>query len=682
MVDKENGALLVLGIDTGGTYTDGVLLEYETKVVQASTKTLTTRDDLAKGISQAIHNLALDDTGRIGLVSISTTLATNSIVEGKGRRVGLILIGYDPEMVSAFNLAARFATHHFYYFRGGHDVYGEEKERLDLEAIVARVKHISGQVDALAISSYFSPLNPEHEEAVLAAIKDVTDLPVVLGHQLSTALDSVQRATTATLNASLLGILADFIKAVRRAMEIHSINAPLMVVKGDGTLMSAETAARRPVETVLSGPAASAIGGKYLSGVENAVVVDIGGTTTDMILIDDGQVGVTEEGAWVGGFRTAVKAANIRSIGLGGDSQISFDRDGKRLIGPGRVVPLCYLASEYPTVAEELLALPYKNLLDANLADLEYWFLLRRPERLLRDSEDMHKQVLSLIDEAPKSVSALTKRLGVLHPVQLGVDSLIRQGIIGKSSLTPTDLLHVNGEFVAWRTDVARVAMEMACKLTGYDAETFIQGTLDQMVDMICQGIVTFVGKQEHASLPPEIEDGYGQWFYRKAMDGTGRFTEATLRLKYPVIGIGAPAKIFLEAVAQRLRTGLILPPHFPVANAVGAVSGSVVSVQEALVYPKITQWGTAGYFVQTETERSHLPDLDAALSEARKMVSLGAEREALSGGAVAPRVDIEEVPDGVDSFRVRARAVGNPKIELLPKNGSYVPHVVAGDVA
>jgi hypothetical protein len=125
----------------------------------------------------------------------------------------------------------------------------------------------------------------------------------VLGHQLSTKLGSVERATTAALNASLLAVLQDFVVAVQRAMERRQIDAPLMVVRGDGTLMSDEFAARTPVETIHSGPAASAIGGRFLSRLDDALIVDVGGTTTDIALIEDGQVTVSEEGATVGSTR-------------------------------------------------------------------------------------------------------------------------------------------------------------------------------------------------------------------------------------------------------------------------------------------------------------------------------------------------------------------------------------------
>ncbi|RME81493.1 MAG: hydantoinase/oxoprolinase family protein, partial [Caldilineae bacterium] len=372
---------LVLGIDTGGTYTDAVLLDYHRRHVLASCKSLTTKRDLAIGIGRVIDSIQIPDPSAVKLVSVSTTLATNAIAEGKGKRVGLALIGYDPELIQTFDLAGRFATPEYRYFRGGHDLFGKEKEPLDLDGIVRWVEEIADRVDALAVSGYFSPLNPEHELRVQQALGSVCELPVVLGHQLSTRLGSVERATTAALNASLLAVLQEFVRAVRRALDKRSIKAPLMVVRGDGTLMSDEFAALTPVETIHSGPAASAMGGRFLARVDDALVIDIGGTTTDLALIEGGQVAVGEEGATVGGYKTAVRAANLLSIALGGDSHITWRRDKRIGLGPERVIPLAYLAAEHAQVEKQLRALAQHGWAEGRPESLEYWLLMREPRR-------------------------------------------------------------------------------------------------------------------------------------------------------------------------------------------------------------------------------------------------------------------------------------------------------------
>ncbi len=404
---------LVLGIDTGGTYTDGVLLEYHSRQVLASHKSLTTKRDFSIGIEQVIEGIHIDDPAAIKMVSVSTTLATNAIAEGKGKRVALLLIGYDPDLVSSFKMEKRFATPHYHYFAGGHDLYGREKEELDLPAILAKVTQIKGQVDALAVSSYFSPLNPEHENRAYEAITGICNLPIVLGHQLSTKLGSIERATTAALNASLLAVLQDFVIAVRRAMGRRHIDAPLMVVRGDGTLMSDEFAARSPVETIHSGPAASAMGGRFLSRLDDILIVDVGGTTTDLALIENGQVTVSEDGATVSDYKTAVQAANLLSIALGGDSHIKLNNDRHIIIGPERVTPLAYLAWQYPSVENQLRALSRRTWTHAGPDWLEYWFLLREPPANLQLNE-RERQLVNILRKDPVPVPDLLKQLSLL----------------------------------------------------------------------------------------------------------------------------------------------------------------------------------------------------------------------------------------------------------------------------
>ncbi|MCK5879546.1 MAG: hydantoinase/oxoprolinase family protein, partial [Holophagae bacterium] len=152
---------LVLGIDTGGTYTDGVLLEYNTHQIIAAHKSLTTKRDFSIGIENVIKEIDLEDPSAIQMVSISTTLATNAIAEGKGKRVALFLIGYDPDLINSFDMSKRFATPHYFYIEGGHDLHGQEKSPLDLPDLLEKTKMIKNKVDAIAVSSYFSPRNPE-----------------------------------------------------------------------------------------------------------------------------------------------------------------------------------------------------------------------------------------------------------------------------------------------------------------------------------------------------------------------------------------------------------------------------------------------------------------------------------------------------------------------------------------
>jgi N-methylhydantoinase A/oxoprolinase/acetone carboxylase beta subunit len=668
---------LVLGIDTGGTYTDGVLLEYETRRVLAAHKSLTTKRDFSIGIENVIEGIHMADPGAIKMVSISTTLATNAIAEGKGKRVALLLIGYDPDLISTFKMESRFATPHYFFFDGGHDLYGREKKALDLAAILAKVSEIKAVVDAIAVSSYFSPLNPEHENRVYKAISSICDLPIVLGHQLSTKLGSIERATTAALNASLLAVLQDFVIAVRCAMERRQIDAPLMVVRGDGTLMSDEFAARTPVETIHSGPAASAIGGRFLSHLDDALVVDVGGTTTDIALIERGQVSVSEEGAIVGteqgDYKTSVKAANLLSIALGGDSHITLGHEKEIVIGPERVTPLAYLAAKEPRVEKQLKALALRTWSQATPDWLEYWFLLREPQEgnhrglPLRPRE---RELVDLLRDGPQPVPEILRQLKLLHVAQVGIQELLRQEVVGKAGLTSTDLMHIEGRYDVWDVEASAMAWKVFCQFQFKDPDELRQEVWTRMSETILHAIVTFLSGRpfpladRQRSLDGADKD-VGRWFFYNSLYKTHPYLETSIRLRQPIIGIGAPAGIFLPPVAQALHTELILPEYHHVANAVGAIAGSVMVEEEILVYPQLSRSGleVLGYYVQASDERCEFAELGSALAHARALSRERALGAAIRSGADNPQVTIQERTDGLDTIRIRAKAMGNPRL-------------------
>jgi N-methylhydantoinase A/oxoprolinase/acetone carboxylase beta subunit len=156
-----------------------------------------------------------------------------------------------------------------------------------------------------------------------------------------------------------------------------------------------------------------------------------------------------------------------------------------------------------------------------------------------------------------------------------------------------------------------------------------------------------------------------GRWFFYNSLYRAHPHLETSIRLRQPIIGIGAPAGIFLPAVAQALHTQLILPEHHGVANAVGAIAGSVMVQEELLIYPRLSQDGLEvfGYYVQAHEERHEFEELHDALAHARKLSQERALGAALRSGADNPQVTVEELTDGLDTFRIRAKAVGNPRL-------------------
>jgi N-methylhydantoinase A/oxoprolinase/acetone carboxylase beta subunit len=298
---KVNFMHLGLGIDTGGTYTDSAIIDIDKGKVLTKAKALTTRHDLSEGISNSIGKLKNVNFKEVRLVSVSSTLATNSVVEGKGCRVGLIVVGAEYKQMVPIEEVVEI--------KGGHTLLGEELTPLELEKAKEFVLRTRGKVDAYAVSSYLSVRNPEHEIVLKKMIKEQCQHPIVCGHELSSKLGFYERTLTAMLNAKLIPIIADLVASVRKVLIVHGIQAPLMIVKGDGSLMGEHMAQERPVETILSGPAASLIGAKYLTHEEDGVVIDVGGTTTDIGVLRGGKPRLDPEGAMIGGWPLFAKNA-------------------------------------------------------------------------------------------------------------------------------------------------------------------------------------------------------------------------------------------------------------------------------------------------------------------------------------------------------------------------------------
>ncbi|MEM9269026.1 MAG: hydantoinase/oxoprolinase N-terminal domain-containing protein, partial [Pseudomonadota bacterium] len=191
-----------LGIDTGGTFTDAVLWDDASATVMAKAKALTTKTHLATGIGGAIEAVLATGAARaqdVAIVSLSTTLATNALVEGHGGRAGLVFIGFDDSDVKRAGLAEALGDDPLIQVAGGHDTAGREAHPLDLATLEAAALEAAPALDGLAVVSRFATRNPAHELAARACLKKATGLPVTCGHELSDALNGPKRALTALL---------------------------------------------------------------------------------------------------------------------------------------------------------------------------------------------------------------------------------------------------------------------------------------------------------------------------------------------------------------------------------------------------------------------------------------------------------------------------------------------------
>lgn len=593
---------LLLGVDTGGTYTDAVLIRGEE--VLASAKALTTRHDLAIGIGEAVRSVveaAAVAPGEIGMASLSTTLATNALVEGQGGRVALIYIGFEAADLERHALREALRGDPVLVMVGGHDHSGRELAPLDLAALEAFLTAEGRGVSGFAVVGRFATRNPAHELAVARLVTEMTGTPATCSHHLSARLNGPKRAVTAVLNARLIGMIDRLIGRAQHVLAELGIGAPLMVVRGDGALMSAAQARSRPIETILSGPAASIVGARWLTGVENALVSDIGGTTTDVALLRDGRPAIAPEGARVGGFQTMVEAVAMRTWGLGGDSQVHLRAQGLAggvTLGPRRVAPVSLLAHETPEVVHAALD---TDLRAAAPGEMDAVFV-----RAVRSAEahGLSEREAHLLERLAEGVQPLRKVLRNRMD-RVALSRLEDRGLVQLSGITPSDAAHVLGWAEAWDREAAEKALTLWARKRIGSGETLAADPhgvarliVDQLVEQTVQALLEAAFAEEAPSFGLDPADLARHVLMRQALGGHRGLLRLDAAVNVDIVGLGASAPIYYPAVGERLRGRMILPEHAGVANAIGAVVGQVTMRRRGVVTAP-----APGRF------RAHLPD-------------------------------------------------------------------------
>lgn len=591
---------LVLGIDTGGTYTDSVILDMENGRIISKAKALTTKEDLSIGVRNSLLSLDLIDFKEISMVSLSTTLATNAVVENRGGKAGLIVIGpkTDIEVPATQKII----------LPGGHDIHGIPLAELDLRQAEKAIRELQGKVDTIAVSGYLSIRNPEHEIQVRDLIRGIYDIPVVCAHQLTTSLGFFERTVTAVLNARLIPIIRDLNDSVKMVLKEFGIRAPLMVVKGDGCLMDEKMAKEKPIETILSGPAASVIGATFLAKMESAVILDMGGTTTDIAIVEKGIPRLNREGAHVGNWLTRVRAAEISTFGLGGDSYLQITKDGEVIFGPQKACPLSLAASRHPSLRDELQAGYIDTKKEYPRFQATDCFILVKVYDFLKDLTDVEKSILNLLETGAHSICYLAKKLD-LDLYRIGLNRLIDSGVIVRAGITPTDILHAMDIYTPWDRQAAILGTKLLAEKLYLNIDDFLDMAYQEIINETAINIMQSVLNFEDAKL--NIRDHIGAaFFYENALKMSSHsILSCSMSLAYPILAIGAPVKAYLPKAAEKLNAELIIPEHAEVANAVGAAAGRIIERIHILIRPV----GWEGFVVYGPLERAAFEDLDEA---------------------------------------------------------------------
>lgn len=410
---------MLLGLDVGGTFTDAVIIDGHRVV--ATAKRRTTKDNLMNGIGEALDAVLEGyDTSNIEQVTLSTTVVTNTIVEGKEKPVDLYVVtGPGRNVDDIFPVSP-------IYLQGYTDHRGIVVEHTPADAVrgIANMVQARSGTDLAAVSAKFGVRNPQEELSITEELKN-TYHTISNGSLLSGSLNFPRRTISAYFNSAVTLVFTVFKENVEDALRARNIVAPLHILKADGGSLPIEHMVSRPVETAFTGPAATVLGLSALGviGNQHTVALDIGGTTTDISLWKHGRPLMTKNGVSIREYPSAVRSFAVTSVGIGGESVVRF-KNGNLTVGPERVGPSVALGGIEPTLGDALIVLGHANYGDFNLATRALQDLADAIQATFQSNNvNISNNQLTLIKTASDVARLILQN--ALETIQRGVDEVI-----------------------------------------------------------------------------------------------------------------------------------------------------------------------------------------------------------------------------------------------------------------
>lgn len=410
---------MLLGLDVGGTFTDVVIIDGHRVV--ATAKRRTTKDNLMNGIGEALDAVLEDcDTSNIEQVTLSTTVVTNTIVEGKEQPVDLYVVtGPGRNVDDIFPVSP-------IYLQGYTDHRGIVVEHTPADAVrgIANMVQARSGTDLAAVSAKFGVRNPQEELSITEKLKNAYHA-ISNGSLLSGSLNFPRRTISAYFNSAVTPVFTVFKKNVEDALSARNIVAPLHILKADGGSLPIEHMVSRPVETAFTGPAATVLGLSALGviGNQHTVALDIGGTTTDISLWKHGRPLMTKNGVSIREYPSAVRSFAVTSVGIGGESVVRL-KNGNLTVGPERVGPSVALGGIEPTLGDALIVLGHANYGDFNLASRALQDLADAIQATVQSNNvNTLNNQLTLIKTSSDVARLILQN--ALETIQCGVDEVI-----------------------------------------------------------------------------------------------------------------------------------------------------------------------------------------------------------------------------------------------------------------
>lgn len=410
---------MLLGLDVGGTFTDAVIIDGHRVV--ATAKRRTTKNNLMNGIGEALDAVLEGyDASNIEQVTLSTTVVTNTIVEGKEKPVDLYVVtGPGRNVDDIFPVSP-------IYLQGYTDHRGIVVEHTPADAVrgIANMVQARSGTDLAAVSAKFGVRNPQEELSITEELKN-TYHTISNGSLLSGSLNFPRRTISAYFNSAVTLVFTVFKENVEDALRARNIVAPLHILKADGGSLPIEHMVSRPVETAFTGPAATVLGLSALGviGNQHTVALDIGGTTTDISLWKHGRPLMTKNGVSIREYPSAVRSFAVTSVGIGGESVVRF-KNGNLTVGPERVGPSVALGGIEPTLGDALIVLGHANYGNFNLATRALQDLADAIQATFQSNNvNISNNQLTLIKTASDVARLILQN--ALETIQRGVDEVI-----------------------------------------------------------------------------------------------------------------------------------------------------------------------------------------------------------------------------------------------------------------
>ena len=660
--------MLGIGIDTGGTCTDAVVYDLDTKEILGAGKALTTKSHLETGIANALDCLPPELIKKAEFLALSTTLATNACVENKGSRAKLLMIGFDPKMME--HLKDIYAS---YGFRDLTQfiILDAKVENLFPDAfdpdwgdLKKKAPEYFSDCDCVGIVQKHPRANGgRFELRARQILKDTLSIPVTIAYDISNEIDILKTCAGTMLNARLIPLISEFMDAVHHVMEDRHLHIPLSIVRSDGTLMSEEMAKTYPVETLLCGPAASVVGGSELSLEASGIIVDMGGTTTDIALIHDKEPVLATDGIHIGQWKTMVNGLYVDTFGLGGDTAVRYENN-HIFLDTVRVIPISVLASQYDHVLPALQKL--SALRRFHTRWIHEFYVLQKDISGKNGYTEEEQRLCAVLKEKPLITLDLSERMG-MDPHFLPVERLEQDGVLMKSGLTPTDMMILKGDFQKYNPAAANAALH--CLFAN------VKEPLEQIPDLVYELVIQRMYRNlgriilqqqypkqkaffQHDYLNPMLDCFYEQ--AKNALDHPGdtcRDAALSLSTPLPLIGVGAPVHIFLPRVAALLQTRAVVPEYAGVANALGAVTSRKVTRCDLTVKAEYDGGACKGYSLFENGEKYLFDEPGDAISFGKEVLLRAVKKRAtLQGLGEHPHVEI----------RTEENRIGHSKEGLL----------------